>query len=239
VTIRSATTVPAVAAAALAAAALTGCGIQVGDPGPQTRQERDIADVTAVQLNTSGNLFVTEGESPSLTITAGEDVIDRLTSDVDGGTLELGADGTIGSMGEIRYELVVPRLEAVELSGSGDVGIEDVPAESLELVVDGSGDVTGGGVDVEELVVRISGSGTIDLEGRAGRQDVEISGSGDYLAADLDSSAARVNVEGSGTADVTVSDELDASVSGSGDITYGGDPSVSSDVDGSGDVSAR
>jgi hypothetical protein len=38
---------------------------------------------------------------------------------------------------------------------------------------------------------------------------------------------------------VTVSDQLEASVSGSGNVTYGGDPDVDGRVDGSGAIEAR
>jgi hypothetical protein len=229
------------AAAPLAAVALVaGCGTVLDGPGPQTSQERDIGDVTVVELATSGDLIVIQGEDARLTITAGEEVIDRLTSDVDGDTLELGVDGPGGVSGEIRYELVVPRLEGVELAGSGDVRLDDVAVgDALTLTVAGSGDITAGGVDVQELTVTVSGSGDVDVEGRAEQQDVEISGSGDYLAAGLDSRTARISVEGSGNADVTVSDRLEASVSGSGNVTYGGDPSVDSRIDGSGEIEPR
>ena len=85
-------------------------------------ESREIDDVSAVVLDTEGDLTITEGE-PSLTIHAPEGVLDALTSDVEGGVLELGRRPGTFSFGrsEIRYELVVESLDAIEVSGSGDI----------------------------------------------------------------------------------------------------------------------
>jgi hypothetical protein len=51
---------------------------------------------------------------------------------------------------------------------------------------------------------------------------------------------ARCRVSGSGNIALNVSKELDASISGSGDIRYSGNPpSVRTKVSGSGDISSR
>lgn len=49
--------------------------------------------MTAVELETSGDLTVSIGEMIALSVTAGEDVIDRLTFTVNDGTLHLGVEG--------------------------------------------------------------------------------------------------------------------------------------------------
>ena len=60
------------------------------------------------------------------------------------------------------------------------------------------------------------------------------------MGEELESATARVSVSGSGQADVVVSEELDASVSGSGAIRYSGGPSrVREEVSGSGSVTGR
>src|SRR5690625_6542102 len=51
--------------------------------GPSTTQEREIETVSVVELDTSGELNVVTGDHAALTVTAGENVIDRLTSEVE------------------------------------------------------------------------------------------------------------------------------------------------------------
>ncbi|WP_127131519.1 head GIN domain-containing protein [Georgenia sp. SYP-B2076] len=231
--------IPALLTLAAVTATLAACG-SIADVGPTASEERDIADVTAVQLSTSGRLTISTGGEPSLTVTAGRNVLDRLTSEVRDGVLVLGAErGMRGTLGDVSYELVLPEVEALTVEGSGDVDADLVATDGLSVTVNGSGDATVRGVDVADLDVTVAGSGTVDAAGTAGRQSVRIDGSGEYDGADLASTDAEVSVDGSGDAAVQASGALDASVSGSGSIVHSGGASVRSAVKGSGDISQR
>lgn len=197
--------------AALTVAALTGCMRS----GPMTSETRDIDEATAVVLDTGGDLVITEGD-PALTIHAPEGVLERLTADVRDGVLELGSRG--GPMmlsGRISYELTLPKLESIEVNGSGDV---DAVA-------------SGGGFRIE-----INGSGDIEVTGTADTLDVSIDGSGDIEAGDLVARDATVSISGSGDVDLHVTGTLDVDISGSGTVTHRGGALVTSDISGSGSV---
>jgi Putative auto-transporter adhesin, head GIN domain len=218
---------------------LAGCGALGVDAGPRTTEDREVDDVTAVALETSGDLVVELGDTPSLTITAGERVLDRLTSEVHDGVLVLGSKGRgWADRGEIEYHLVVTELQAVHLRGSGDIEADAVTGDALEVVLEGSGDVRLDGVDVDALQVQVDGSGDVVLAGRAGRQAVTLGGSGGYDGGDLRSDDATVSLDGSGDVQVDVAGSLSATVDGSGSVTYTGSPDVESDVQGSGTVRA-
>lgn len=225
---------------AVAAVFLTGCGTSFfgADPGPARTEDRPIQAVSEVELATSGDLTLTTGDAPALRITAGENVIGELTSDVRGDRLTLGTRGSVGNLGDVRYELVLPAARLVQVSGSGTAHTTS-PRALGTIVLDGSGEVRAEGLSSDDLTVELSGSGRVIVDGRAGRQRVELDGSGGYDARDLDSTDAEVTVSGSGTADVQVSGTLDAVVEGSGSITHGGGATVHSRVDGSGSVEER
>lgn len=231
---------PLLGAASLALATLVGCGALPANVGDPVTRDRPIEKVSAVVLATSGTLTIATGAEPSLSITAGEGVIDELTSDVRDGVLVLDVRrGRLGRIGTISYELVLPTVDHLRVDGSGDARADLAPGDELTLEVAGSGGVAASGVDVDELAVEISGSGSVEVEGTAGRQSVNLSGSGEYSAPDLTSDEAAVSVEGSGDADVRVARTLDADVSGSGSIRYAGDATVTSNVSGSGGVEPR
>lgn len=218
---------------------LAGCGALGIDTGPRSTEEREITDVTAVALETSGDLVVELGDAPSLTVTAGERVLEHLTSEVHDGVLVLGAERRgWDNRGEIDYHLVVTDLEAVHVRGSGDVEADAATAGSLEVVVEGSGDVRIADVDVDALSVRLEGSGVVELAGRATSQEVRLDGSGDYDGRELRGEDVAVAVAGSGDADVHATGSLHASVEGSGSVTHTGGADVESDVQGSGAVRA-
>ncbi|MDF2507969.1 MAG: hypothetical protein K0Q52_1828 [Microbacterium sp.] len=118
----------------LIGASLAGCASL--DPGPPATEQRAIDDVSVVELATGGSLNITRGDSPSLTITAGEKVIDRLTADVESGVLHLEMTGTsAGYAGEIRYELVVGALASISVLGSGDATVDLSGAAEPVIVV--------------------------------------------------------------------------------------------------------
>jgi hypothetical protein len=234
--VRTARVVVTVSAAAVLGVG-TGCA-SFADPGPARSEDRTVDGVSRVRLETSGSLAVTEGGAPRLTVTAGEAVLDTLTSEVDDGVLVLGTRPGTHRLGTVRYELVVPELDALTVTGSGDASVSGVPGDALEVVTTGSGDVDLTGVAATRLVAELSGSGSLTAAGSTGSQQVTVSGSGDYRAEQLRSEEAAVTVSGSGDARVQVTGHLQADVTGSGDVLYSGRPEVESTVAGSGDVSA-
>jgi hypothetical protein len=222
--------------AVLTAAALTGCARFTPVSGPMTSESPEIGDVTAVVLDTAGDLTITEGE-PSLTIHAPASVLDALTSTVSDGVLVLGRRGPDLAWGnvDIRYELTVPSLESIEVNGAGDVD-STVSGENLSIEVSGAGDVTVDGVDADRVEVRISGAGDIELDGTAQSLEVEIDGVGEVDADDLEVVDAVVDISGAGDAHVNATGTLTAEVSGVGSVHYRGDPDVDSDISGLGEV---
>ena len=75
-----------------------------------------------------------------------------------------------------------------------------------------------------KLNVGISGSGDVIIggNGEAASADVSISGSGNYSGESLKITNADFSISGSGSCKCNVTDNLEASVSGSGNITYTG-----------------
>ncbi|HEY9468077.1 MAG TPA: DUF2807 domain-containing protein [Propionibacteriaceae bacterium] len=85
------------------------------------------------------------------------------------------------------------------------------------------------------LSTDISGSAAITASGTADDQDLKISGSGRFEAEQLRSKTVKVDMSGSGIVSVYASDVLDIHMSGSGTLTYTGDPKqVTQQISGSG-----
>jgi hypothetical protein len=228
-------TVPALLLAGSMTVALAGC-VHIPIGGPRVTEDRDIDDVTALVLKTGGDVVVTVGETPSLTITARQAVMDLLTSDVEDGVLTLSVNGPHLGLGEVDYALTVPMISDVTIDGSGDIVADFSGADEVSVAISGSGDIEGTGLDATTVTTSIEGSGDIVLVGRAAEHSLEIDGSGDFDGQDFETKRAGVSISGSGDVEVFVTDTLDADISGSGQIRYSGGAEVSSDVSGSGSV---
>lgn len=230
--------IPVLAAAALGVS-LTGC-VPIFHPGNGSRvtDDRDIQNIESVEVRTDGDLTVTVGDTPSLTITAPKNVIDRLTSDVVDGVLVLGVKSPqFGfDMGDIDYELTVPKLSAVSIEGSSDVTADFTGADEVTIDIDGSGDVHGEGIAAKTVTTSVDGSGDIELTGTTDTQTIRIDGSADFGGADLVSRATTIDLSGSGDIEVNATETLDVDLSGSGEVRYRGGAKVQSDISGSGNV---
>ena len=200
--------------ATIAALVLAGC--TVGDDGPRTTQERDVAAFTRIENHDSVDVRLRVGAPQHVQVRAGEKVIDDVRTEVRAGTLELTFDHDGFGGSDVVADVSVPKLTGIEVTGSGDVEGDGVEADTFELVSDGSADIA--------------------LAGTVGRLAVVLDGSGDADLAHLTAREARVAVSGSGGADVRADERLDVDVDGSGDVHYYGDPAVTQRVDGSGDL---
>ena len=197
----------------------------------------ELDEVDAVDLRTSGDLTITIGEEESLTITASAVAISALTSDVDECTLVLDYGGGAFGVSRISYALTVRSLDRVQVSGSGSVSGADVLGPEGVVEITDSGSLALTDTHTQDLTVRIDGSGSVTLDGSSVSLDLTMDGSGDFSGEDLRTQKASASIAGSGSAWMFVTDTLRASVSGSGGLTYAGDPvQVATDVTGSGTV---
>lgn len=237
------------AAIALLASGCCGCPsfLDLGGirgSGNVVTEERRVSGFDRVSVTGSGRVVITQSDDESLNVEADDDLMQYIKTDVEGRTLVLGFTDTprfrtLRPSRTIVFNVTLPRVSGLTITGSGDIEADDISAEDLEIRITGSGDVEIHSLRAEDLEVRVIGSGDVDLAGYASEQDVEISGSGKYRGEDLESQIARVRVSGSGEAVVWVSDALDVRITGSGDVDYYGDPDVTQRVTGSGDVSDR
>jgi hypothetical protein len=205
-----------------------GSSVGKGDQGPSgetdgpakvASESRNVSGFDEVELRGVGNLSIEQTGGESLTVEAEEDVLPKLTSEVANDRLIIGPEPgtTVRTAEPINYTLTVEDLNALEVSGSGDVEAE--------------------GIDTDRLAVTVGGAGNVEIGGEADEQEISISGSGAYRAEDLESREAKVSVAGAGSAIVNASEKLDVTVSGAGSVEYVGDPTVEQDVSEAGRVS--
>lgn len=214
------------------------------DEEVQNTEDRHLSGFTSVSVAGSFDVVITQGSTESVKVQAPSDIINRIITEVEGGTLKIYTKNdndwhwSDGGHKKIVIYVSIKEVNGVSLSGSGDVTFrEGLRGNSFKLKLTGSGDVSGK-LLVKNLDVTLAGSGDIKISGSADNSNISVAGSGDYTARDLTTNTASVRIAGSGDARVNVSQKLDASIVGSGDVYYTGSvKSVSSSKIGSGDVS--
>ena len=227
----------------------------VSGNGKVTTEERAVSGFTAVSLSGSGSLRVHEGGF-KVEVIADSNILPYIVTELVGTELRIGFKPGIGIARTTRleFDVTMPGLAGIRVSGSGDATIDRFSGESFRAEISGSGSVEGAldydrasiGVsgsgsylikgDFDSLDLDISGSGSGRLEGSARVSVMSISGSGSIAARDFTALALRASISGSGGLEIRVKDRLEAGTSGSGSISYLGNPILSSHASGSGSI---
>jgi hypothetical protein len=186
--------------------------------GVPATQTREVAAFNSVELAGGNNVVIRVGEKQSVVVRADDNLLQRITTKVQSSKLVIAnTPGSLTTKSPMSVEVDVPTLNALTLSGSGNIVV--------------------GGIETESLEVSLPGSGTLSGSGTATRLDVTVSGSGTVQLTRLVANDVRAVVSGSGSIFVTATESLDASVSGSGAILYAGSPQdVTKSVTGTGAI---
>jgi hypothetical protein len=205
-------------------------------------EARDVTGFDAVTLRGFGSVMITQGDHTSLTIEAAEDVMRRVTAEVENGVLVLGLEraGWVNGLKEkrlsIKFSVTMDRIRELILSGVGRIDAPRIDSDGLSLIVSGAGAIEVGSLNAESLSVILSGAGSCEIAGKVDFQTIKLSGAGNYTAPDLECTSANAVVSGAGNVTIHVQDTLDASISGTGSIRYQGAPTVRQRVTGIGTV---
>lgn len=208
----------------------------VDGKGPRVEQDLNLDNFNGIRLSINANVYLTQGRSQSVRISAQQNIIDLISTEVDGNVWKIKTEENLDDHSEIKIYITVPEMKYVRLSGSGDIYTEGTfTNQSVEVAISGSGDLQFR-TTASNIEASISGSGDIELDGSTDRLTVSISGSGDIDAMDMTSQNCEVRISGSGTAKVNATQDLNVRVSGSGDVYYRGKPNIQSRISGSGDL---
>jgi hypothetical protein len=208
--------------------------------GKTSVQDRKISGFFGIDLRTTGTVEITAGPVFSVSIEAEDNLQQHLKLAVEEEVLIISSKECLQATKPIMVKVTMPEIRSLELSGSGAIrGMNKLTADKMFLEVSGSGDID---VEVGATVLRssLTGSGGLVLRGVVKDHDTKISGSGDVRAVGLRTENATARISGSGDCDLSVSNQLRATISGSGNVYYHGKINkVESHVSGSGDVTAR
>ncbi len=204
--------------------------------GDVIEQEIALAPFSKISVEIAANVFISKGETQEVRIEAAESIINEIETDVNNGEWDIEFDNCLKQRNNqtVKIYITVPALEAVGLSGSGDITLLDTfEGKEMAFRISGSGNITGKFIG-ESLKCSVSGSGDIFLSGSTETQSINISGSGDIWSYNMPALETNISISGSGMTKVYPSEKLDVSISGSGDIYYKGNPTISQSISGSG-----
>jgi hypothetical protein len=182
--------------------------------GRVATESRPVAGFEEVVLSGAGHLVVEQTGVESLTITAEDNLLPFIRSEVQGDRLILGFNpgSNVHPTREVLYRLTVRDLTGLEVSGASRVEVH--------------------GLDTAALAVVLSGASSLTASGDADVQVLVVSGASRYEAEDLDSRIVTATVSGTSYGLVRAREVLTATVSGVSTLEYIGRPVLTTTVSG-------
>lgn len=175
-------------------------------------------------------VYITVKDIEAISVSGSGDLVAQ--TKLTGGDFDLAVSGS----GSMQAEVDATGDVHANVSGSGNIDLKG-KCRNLESDVSGSGDVALSATVTETADFDLSGSGKVRANGSAQSVKATISGSGKVLASGLETAKCNIHISGSGDVEIAVKDELDAQISGSGTVTYKGNPNhVNSHSSGSGSI---
>jgi hypothetical protein len=184
-------------------------------------QVRNMPAFTAISVQGPISIVVDAGKAQSLTLRGDARFLRDVTSVVVDGELRLSVreKKNVSWHGDPRVVITVPALRAVEVEGAGEIRLNQIRGERLDVNYRGAGSMNING-DVKTFKMQAEGVGEVDAKALA--------------ANDVD-----IRFRGIGDVKVTARNRLDAVVQGMGKVTYYGKPrSVNKSASGIGSVTA-
>lgn len=194
---------------------------------------------TGVELRGPDDVDVKTGANFAVTAEGDPKVLDQLDIRVVDGSLRVGRkdskDRWFNNDHGVRIHVVMPKLTAAAVAGSGDMGVERGEGD-FSGAVSGSGNLSIGELRANAADLSIAGSGDLNVAGTASKLSASIAGSGDIDAVRLTAANADVSVAGSGNVRGTVKGPASVSIVGSGDVELGGGAKCTVSAVGSGEA---
>lgn len=199
---------------------IAGCSrLGIKGDGLITTTNRPIADFSALEVAGAYQIQWSNGK-PALTISTDQNLLPLITTSISGSSLHIDSKENLRPTKGIKIFVSSASLTDVQLNGA--VGMT-------------ASNLSGGDLKLES-----NGASSIIVHGSVTNLEANLSGATRLNGTTLHTQSAKVALTGACYADVTVTETLNASISGAGAITYAGNPkSVEKNVSGVGTIHAR
>lgn len=196
--------------AALLIGLVLGSSCAVGNIGGvqgsgQLRSEvRNVSGFKEIKAGGAVNLEVAVQKDFGLTIEADDNLLEQITTEVNGDTLVISAKDRISTKNKVNIKIAMPELTEMDISGASTAVVTSVKTDSLNL--------------------EATGASKIKIEGEVKSLEANASGASGIDAENLRTENADVDSSGASSVTVSPANELKAEASGASSVLYAGEP---------------
>lgn len=135
--------------------------ITVIGTGPVITRNLDLQAFNKIENTGIANFYITIGSPQSVVLKAQQNIIDVMTWEVGNQALKVGFDKdvSIEKNEEIRFEITIPEIEEIELTGVGDFDLSGADQDELTVNLTGVGSVRAYDMKVSTCNITLTGVG--------------------------------------------------------------------------------
>lgn len=194
--------------------------VAVAGSGKIATVTRSVAAFDSIGVEDGIELSVRIGPVASVQLRGDDNLLPLVETTVSKRSLKLRLASGVGAARPstpLRAIIVVPKLTALSVDGSGDAEVTGLAARAFSL--------------------GLSGAGRVRLSGTADKLQLGLKGSGHIEATELVAASASVGLQGAGSVRLHATRAVTAAISGEGVIeVHGKPPSVTQAIDGKGEL---
>ena len=197
----------------------------VNGTGNVTTVERDISDdFTKIKTSSGLDVYLTQGDTQSLTVEADENLHNIIKTEVVNGTLKIYSDENIGRADSKKVRLTFNDISKIQSTSGSDVySTNTINLENLEIKSTSGSDINLS-LNTENLNCKSTSGSQITLRGKTNSLNAEATSGSDINAENLNASSSHVAATSGAGIIVITKKELYAKASSGGDISYYGNP---------------
>ena len=200
---------------------------QIMGEGELISKIKTVGKFDKVKTSGSFNIQLHYGE-PSVKVETYENLMDKIETKTENGSLYIGLKpgNYNNAFHKTMVHITTNNLTQLEVGSAGSIMSSDTfKVDKIDLRVSGSGSIKFL-VQANDVNANISSAGNLDLSGSATNLTAKTSGSGDLNALRFQVENADMVVSSAGMARINAKAITRASVSGSGNLIYKGNPTI-------------
>ena len=172
--------------------------------GTERSEARAVRDFKVIHIGGVFEVDITAGRDFGLEITADENLLQYIKTEVHDGVLKIETTESIKSRNPLEVRVSAPDIQQLEVSGAAKVNLEGINNSSLDLDT--------------------SGASKISVSGATSALQIDVSGASNIDAENLRTQTATVEASGASKVTLFVTDRLSSSASGASRVVYAGNP---------------
>jgi len=225
-------------AAGISTVLLSSCRLNgVRGSGNVISETRKISDFTKIDISGQYKVNLKQDSSLSLTISADDNLLKYIKTDVSDGKLRIHNTKNIRSNSDLTVTVGVRNLKDIEASGAVEVTSDGkIVVQDLHFNLSGATKIT---MDLNAANVTTEGSGAtrVNLTGQASKHNVDLSGAGKISALDFVVGDYNIETSGATKCEINVLNSLSIHTSGASSVRYRGNPkTINNDKSGASSV---